>query len=495
MITEGDIVTQATTDKAYQKSLLAIIKNLQTENQQLKLKVVDLEQDRSHALLALKHAATARSHFLSNMSHELLTPLNTVVGVSDIALANPVLDSDNREAFGHINSAGRLLTAMITDLLGNPSQSGEVTPTEPRTLDRSYMPYGRVLVVDDMQTNLFVAQGLMKPYGLVIDTATSGFACLEKLKAGKEYDVIFMDHMMPDMDGMVTTAALRDLGYTQPVVALTANNIAGQSEVFLSNGFDAFMPKPIDIATLDHVLNTYIRDKQSPQVLADAQAQKEALHLPADTLGVQHRDGFVETTLTALANIEGLAVKTALDAMSNLPDLYLETVQLTLRLLPERVSQMDSTLIRDLASFAIQVHGLKSALRNMGAMALGTQADDLEQAAKSDQQAYCEQHYPDFRQSLSQLIDALQQVLPDEPTTDKQVADPAVLEGLLTTAKAAAQSFDRDGALAALSDTRSFTYGEQVDTLLQATWTALESFDCLGAVSHIETLQEVTIHE
>ena len=132
------------------------------------------------------------------------------------------------------------------------------------------MPYGKVLVVDDVESNLYVAKGLMSPYGLAIETVPSGFEAIDKIKDGNVYDIVFMDHMMPEMDGIETTKKMRSMGYTQPVVALTANAVVGQSEVFLENGFDGFISKPIDVRQLNTVLKKLVRDKQPPEVLEAA---------------------------------------------------------------------------------------------------------------------------------------------------------------------------------------------------------------------------------
>jgi len=134
---------------------------------------------------------------------------------------------------------------------------------------RSRMSYGRVLVVDDVKVNLFVAEGLMKPYQLCIETVRSGIEAIDKIKNGEVYDVIFMDHMMPEMDGIETTKRLRELGYVHPIIALTANAVMGQSEMFLQNGFDDFISKPIDMHRLDDVLNRFVRDKQSGNLRSD----------------------------------------------------------------------------------------------------------------------------------------------------------------------------------------------------------------------------------
>jgi len=130
-----------------------------------------------------------------------------------------------------------------------------------RKIVREPMPYGKVLVVDDMKSNLDVAVLLLSPYQLQIDIAESGDEAVNIIKNGKEYDIIFMDHMMPDMDGMETTRRIRALGYKHPIFALTANAIAGQREAFLESGFDGYIFKPIDVRQLNDSLNKYIRDK------------------------------------------------------------------------------------------------------------------------------------------------------------------------------------------------------------------------------------------
>ena len=123
------------------------------------------------------------------------------------------------------------------------------------------MPHASVLVVDDVETNLYVAKGLFAPYGLKIETAESGYETLEKIESGDVYDIIFMDHMMPHMDGIETTQKLRERGYRGAIVALTANALVGNDEMFAQHGFDGFISKPIDIRRLDAVLNQFIRDK------------------------------------------------------------------------------------------------------------------------------------------------------------------------------------------------------------------------------------------
>ena len=138
------------------------------------------------------------------------------------------------------------------------------TQTDNTDITRELMPYGKILVVDDVEINIYVVMGLLMPYELQVDDASNGMEAIEKVKNGNEYDIIFMDHMMPEMDGIEATRIIRDMGYSKPIVALTANAVSGQAEMFLKNGFDDFISKPIDVRNMNLILNRLIRDRRPP---------------------------------------------------------------------------------------------------------------------------------------------------------------------------------------------------------------------------------------
>ncbi|MCL2198139.1 MAG: response regulator [Defluviitaleaceae bacterium] len=140
---------------------------------------------------------------------------------------------------------------------------GSLSENRNEGLKYESMPHGSVLVVDDLDANLYVARELMSFYDLKIETETNGSAAIEKIKAGKAYDIIFMDHMMPEMDGEEAVSIIRGLGYKGCIFAFTANAMIGQAEKFLQNGFDGFLSKPIQAVQLDTVLKKYI----SPQAV------------------------------------------------------------------------------------------------------------------------------------------------------------------------------------------------------------------------------------
>jgi CheY-like chemotaxis protein len=126
-------------------------------------------------------------------------------------------------------------------------------------------PNARILVVDDSITNIYVIKGLLKPYGAIIDTAEGGKEAVDLVSSHK-YDLVFMDHLMPGMDGLEAVAAIRstngDYFKNLPVIALTANAIAGMKEMFLSKGFSDYLSKPIEIERLTAIMAEWIPEKE-----------------------------------------------------------------------------------------------------------------------------------------------------------------------------------------------------------------------------------------
>jgi len=360
-------------------------------------------------------------------------------------------------------------------------------------LDREYMPYGSVLVVDDVDANLFVARGLMKPYGLRVETVLSGYDALDRVLTGNRYDIIFMDHMMQGMDGIEATKLIRDKGYTEPIIALTANAVIGQEDLFLNSGFDAFLSKPIDTRQLDVVLNEWIRDKKPADVVEAARQSKRNKEKIDDTVTddlLFDRD-IPSDPVELLRMIKDLDVDTAIESMSGLEDVYLDTVKLTLRLLPERVESMDDYIDEDdMSSFTIDVHGLKSVLKNIGASTLSSEAAILEREATEGNRQYCSEVYPHFRSALLKLAADLATAIPDSGEEFRESAEIGSLMPALAEIRAAAEVFDSELALELITPHSTFTYGYEHDRLLDDIIHAFKVFDCEGALVKIAALEE-----
>jgi len=243
-----------------------------------------------------------------------------------------------------------------------------------------YMPYGRVLIVDDVETNLYVARGLMAPYGLSIETARSGFEMIEKIKNGAVFDIIFLDHFMPKMDGIEALKIIREMGYTQPVIALTANAVVGQAEVFMQNGFDGFISKPIDIRQINATLNKLVRDKYPPEIVEAAQRQASAIEHP-----VKNMDPYSDPKL------KGIFARDAESAFA-------------------RIQTILSNSFRrgdDIRQYVIDIHSMKSALNNMGEKQLSAVALKLEMAGRSKDIPVMIAETPAFLDALRETIDKI----------------------------------------------------------------------------------------
>jgi CheY-like chemotaxis protein len=149
---------------------------------------------------------------------------------------------------------------------------------EPEVADEFSAPGARVLVVDDIDVNLAVAEALLSTFEIEPTLALSGEAAINLAK-DNAYDLIFMDHMMPGLDGIETTGRIRALGgrnETTPIVALTANAISGVEEMFLKNRMDAFLPKPLDLSLLNLCLRKWLPPElisERPPVTQDERAE------------------------------------------------------------------------------------------------------------------------------------------------------------------------------------------------------------------------------
>jgi signal transduction histidine kinase len=306
---------------------------------------------------------------------------------------------------------------------------------------REPMPYGSVLIVDDLETNLYVSRGLMAPYGLSIDTAMSGFEAIEKIRNGCEYDLVFMDHMMPGMDGVEATKILRDMGYTRPIVALTANAVVGQADMFMENGFNAFISKPVDLRQLNALLNRMVRDKQPPEVIEAARRQYNATRVDS-----RETRPTVDPQLASIFVRDAGRVAAALEAM--------------------HINQYRRD--DDVQLFVVNVHAMKSALANIGEAESALLAHKLEQAGRKKDIAAMSQETPDFLDALREAIAKFAQ-REEEAGNGMEDGDLAYLREKLLAIHAACAAYDKKAAKDALAALRQKAWPrsirEQVDAI------------------------------
>jgi len=308
-------------------------------------------------------------------------------------------------------------------------------------ITHEYMPYGRILIVDDVETNLYVAKGLMASYGLKIDLASSGFEAIDKVNEAGIYDIIFMDHMMPKMDGIETTKRIRDMGYTQPIVALTANAIAGQSEMFLNNGFDDFISKPIDVRLLNILLNKLIRDKQSIEVIDAAHKEKAEM---------EKKKGFDHGQLDSqLAQIFAKDAEKAVNAI-------------------ETCLKNNLNDVNNFQMYIINIHAMKSALANIGENELSVIASRLEQAGREKDINVIISETSEFLEKINMVINEIKLKNKDNNNVEDTQDALVFLNEKLIIIKDACTALDKKTAKNALAELREKTWSLNTKELINS---------------------------
>ncbi|MDR0324018.1 MAG: response regulator, partial [Treponema sp.] len=315
------------------------------------------------------------------------------------------------------------------------------------------MPYGSVLVVDDIESNLYVAKGLLAPYKLKVETASNGFEAIDKIKSGSVYDIVFMDHMMPQMDGIETVTKLREQGYKATIVALTANAVAGQSDMFLNNGFDNFISKPIDVRQLNAMLKKYIRDKQPPEVIKAAQSAAGAEE-QSSSVTEEHSVPSAE-----LADIFTREAAKVIDVIESILDGGIKN---------NGVINDD-----DLLTYTVKVHGVKSALKAVNEDELSAAALKLEEAGYQKNVSFITAETPEFIKKLREVIVKLTPKENGENSaesggTEISIEDRAFLTEKLLVIKKSARKFNQDAARKALGELREKQWPPEVKKFLGA---------------------------
>ena len=333
-------------------------------------------------------------------------------------------------------------------------------------ISREPMPYGRVLVVDDVEANIYVSKGLLAPYYLEVDSVNSGVSAINKIKSGEVYDIIFMDHMMPEMDGIEAVRHIRNLQYKEPIVALTANAIAGQLEIFIKNGFDDFISKPIDIRQLNTILNKFVRDKQ-PQEVIDA----ARLHIKAAANNQQDEGSSENLQANALKrsllskSVSGLDIYKGLELFDNDAEFYIRVLNAYIISAKAALSVIQNVTEENVLSYKINVHGIKGTSFGIRAMMIGEDAALLEKAASSGDMDYIKKHNALFCEKLKIIVLEIEEMLESidvvkmKPKKDKP--DIEVLASLLE----ACDKYDMDGADAAMKELEKYQYETDNDLI------------------------------
>ena len=273
-------------------------------------------------------------------------------------------------------------------------------------------PEARILVVDDIKTNLTVIKGLLMPYNMKVDSCQSGAEAINAVQANR-YDLILMDHWMPEMDGVEATMRIRALGSgddyfkTVPIIAVTANVLSEIQNMLLENGFSGFLAKPIDTVKLNSVLEKWIpAEKRNTLMQAESAAKGKT--------GRKRQIGIFE--------MEGVDTYKGIVSTGGTIANYLETLEVyyddSLAIIEELNKALEAG---NMKVYAIRVHALKSASASIGAAGLSEAAKDLEMAAMKNDLAFIREHNGAFLSDLKKLLETINCVLQGHRDNDEEM--------------------------------------------------------------------------
>jgi signal transduction histidine kinase/HPt (histidine-containing phosphotransfer) domain-containing protein/FixJ family two-component response regulator len=366
---------------------------------------------------------------------------------------------------------GSVFTVLMPLALGDESAMAAGPKDEPFVI----APKARVLVVDDNDINLNVAAGLFRLFGIMIDQAASGYEAIEKIRA-TDYDIVFMDHMMPEMDGVETTQRLREEGFTSeilPIVALTANAIGGTKELLMGAGLDDYIAKPIDIRLLNSLL---------------------ARFLPKGMLAFGERpasEDYGPLLRKVAEKVPEIDLPLAFKRVGGSPEALEQTLHVLLRRIPELGRRLESFLAAgDMKAFATEVHGVKGSMSNIGATEIARLAEELEHLSKNGDRSSCEKGLPELLRRMGALAASLEPVLDGGEKPPGAPGELAELEEALEGAASCLELFETDLAALELEACAGKTYGEELNWGLEEVLAKIREFDYDGALGMIESMLE-----
>ena len=293
----------------------------------------------------------------------------------------------------------------------------------------------RILVVDDNPMNLMVFKSLVKQTGVQTDTGGSGDEGIELSKKTK-YDMIFLDHMMPEKDGIETLHEIRSSGENPnaatPTICLTANAISGAREKYIEAGFDDYLTKPIDPDVLEVMMLDYLpKDKVRIREAAENKAEETAVEDP-ETAGL----------LEGLGDC-GIDTETGIRNSGSL-DSYISLLKIFRESMADKKEELNRFYGEgDLGNYTIRIHALKSSLRIIGAAAAGEEAQKLENAGKAGDKDYIGSHHMGFMEVYGRMEEPVSAVLSRYASdAGRPEADPDFMEAVFEEIRSAAEEMD-----------------------------------------------------
>lgn len=341
-------------------------------------------------------------------------------------------------------------------------------------------PDARILVVDDNRINLTVAIGLLMPLKMKVDTATGAEEAVALLSQ-KQYDIVFMDHMMPGIDGVEATHIIRSIKdeYFQklPIIALTANAVNTAKEMFISEGMNDFVAKPIDMVDITAKLRKWL----PPKKIIDSMDQ---------VCEVQTGAGKEETLV-----IKNLDVESGL-AYTGSMNIYRRALSDYYQVIGEKSALIEAYWkAGDYKSYTIEVHALKSASRLVGAVKLADMAARLEKCGKELDTGPIEEETEELLRLYRSYIPILEPFCPKKEQKKKRSCKPEELLSVLKELCSALEDFDIDSAGSFMEQIKGWQLPKSQETLLERLTTSVRHVEYDEAIETAEEWQALLYAE
>lgn len=330
-------------------------------------------------------------------------------------------------------------------------------------------PKAEILVVDDNAINLTVAKGLLNPLGMKIETALSGKDAV-LMVTDKRYDIIFMDHMMPEMDGVETTRVIRRLlgdNGQVPIIALTANAVEGTAEMFISEGMNDFVTKPIEMRDMVFKLRKWL-----PQEKIEKKKKKASAPLRN-----MHKDGEGGQTTTDIV-IEGLDVQKAMGFLGN-EDLFWSVLKEYYRVIDKKCALIQQYEQKEQwRDYTVEVHALKSASRQIGATDLAYTAEQMEAAGNAENAALIHKITPGMLEEYMFYKGILAPYfIKEEEEQSGRAAEREEMAALFDRMAEAMENLDMDAMEHVVRDMGQYSYSEAQSGIFEKLKNAVEDID------------------
>ena len=337
-----------------------------------------------------------------------------------------------------------------------------------KNFNRVFAPEAKILVVDDNSVNLKVAQGLLRTHGIECETAISGYETLGLIYK-KTYDLIFMDHLMPDMDGIETTHKIRALENNEnnkiPIIALTANALSGMREIFLSEGLNDFLSKPIDPSKLNAVLADWLPLEKIkydiPEIQIETTTTEEPEHEQIFIDGINYQNGL---------SFAGGDKSTYIDILT--------TFSNDCEKREKEIRQMVET--NDIQGFTTNIHGLKSAARYIGADNVSDLAETLEDAGQNNDISFINENFEECISLYKEVCINIKKFLDSKKPTATENLEEGSISLLKETAiqlKQYAYDMDIVNFEESLKKVANYSWNDIIKSKLDAVSQAAYSYD------------------